>query len=349
VALAGGLWIARGPLPVRAEEGEEAPATRGPRIVFEETEFNFGEMYQQQEVSHTFTFTNAGDEPLLITDIVRTCGCTAATGGEELIQPGEEGTIEVTFESGTFLGLVDKVIKVLTNDPENAEVRLHVTGKVLSAVVVSPTMIYVRDAMLGDRITREFTIESADGKPLAIRSVSASSDALQVRYEPVPGREGVAYRFTVEFEATPPTGVFHQSVEVLTDHPKQPRIVVPVSGRIMGHVSISPAAVLFRVVDPENVGKKRVTISKLGEGEFEITGVSADLPNLETELTPIEPGKSYELEIRLAPPIEGRRIEGTITVQTNVPGEEELSIPVRALVSPHLLPPVQPGGDDQQQ
>ncbi len=38
----------------------------GPRIKFDETEIDFGEIAQNQKVTHTFEFTNIGGDTLII-------------------------------------------------------------------------------------------------------------------------------------------------------------------------------------------------------------------------------------------------------------------------------------------
>lgn len=37
-----------------------------PEIAFQETTFDFGEAYQNKELTHTFNFRNTGDSPLQI-------------------------------------------------------------------------------------------------------------------------------------------------------------------------------------------------------------------------------------------------------------------------------------------
>ncbi len=319
----------------------EGDTPQGPRIKFHETKYDFGELYQYQETSHVFTFENIGDQPLEITDIVRTCGCTAVTSGDDVIAPGGTGTVKVVFNAENFAGPVDKVIKVLSNDPENGEVRLYISGKILVAVEISPDMIYVRDALIGDMVKRDFTIAAAENKPLQILSVKTSNENLSVTYESVAGREG-SYQFHLTYPAKPPVGVFQESIEIQTDNPVQPRIVVPVSGRIIGQLSISPRALLFRILDPAGQSKKRLTINKRGDATLEVTSVTCDLPNIKVKTSPVEKGKLYEVDLEVSPPVDENRIEGTLLIETNIPGEESIQVPVRILVSPNVLPAANP-------
>ena len=54
------------------------PATDGPKaeIVFEQTMHNFGDIHQGDVVTHVFKFKNTGKAPLIISNVLVTCGCT---------------------------------------------------------------------------------------------------------------------------------------------------------------------------------------------------------------------------------------------------------------------------------
>ena len=49
-----------------------------PLIAVDEPIYEFGEVLEGQFVTHVFTLTNSGDEPLEISQVRVTCGCTTA-------------------------------------------------------------------------------------------------------------------------------------------------------------------------------------------------------------------------------------------------------------------------------
>ncbi len=69
------------------------------KFEFEETEYDFGTVYEGIPVRHTFKFKNVGKVPLLISDARSTCGCTVPQYPEEPIAPGEKGEIKVIFNT----------------------------------------------------------------------------------------------------------------------------------------------------------------------------------------------------------------------------------------------------------
>ena len=82
-----------------AQEGgeqEEAPMT-GAKISFTEKSYNFGDITQGDKVEYTFEFENVGNEPLILSDVRTTCGCTAPQWPKEPIAPGASAKLKVVF------------------------------------------------------------------------------------------------------------------------------------------------------------------------------------------------------------------------------------------------------------
>jgi hypothetical protein len=92
-----------------------AQAENGPDFKFDEKKHDFGDVIQGDVVEHYFKFTNEGKEPLVISGIVTTCGCTAPTWPKEPIKAGESGEIKIVFNSAGKIGRQNKVVTILSN------------------------------------------------------------------------------------------------------------------------------------------------------------------------------------------------------------------------------------------
>ena len=66
---------------------------------FAESEFDFGEIEDGEKITHEFTFKNTGNEPLVISKAVGSCGCTVPDWPREPIAAGESGVIKVQYDS----------------------------------------------------------------------------------------------------------------------------------------------------------------------------------------------------------------------------------------------------------
>ena len=109
---------------------DESEVVSGPKITFQESTYEFGEINQGDKVSHVFTYENTGNEPLIISDVRTTCGCTATNWDREPLAPGATATITVNFNSAGKMGVQNKIITILSNATNSSE-RIKITGNVI--------------------------------------------------------------------------------------------------------------------------------------------------------------------------------------------------------------------------
>ena len=102
-----------------AQAQEETENTPGPAISFVEEKHDFGDIHQGDVVEYTFKFENSGDEPLVLSNVAVTCGCTATAWPREPVAPGENSEITVRFNSAGKMGKQNKVITVYSNAKES--------------------------------------------------------------------------------------------------------------------------------------------------------------------------------------------------------------------------------------
>lgn len=106
-----------------------AAAQNKAEIKFEKTVHDFGTFSEKEPVQKcTFTFTNAGNAPLVINQAMASCGCTVPSYTKKPVAPGEKGNITVTYNGkGRMYGHFKKTITVRTNgQPEMA--RIYIEG-----------------------------------------------------------------------------------------------------------------------------------------------------------------------------------------------------------------------------
>jgi hypothetical protein len=99
------------------------------QMEFEEVEWNFGEITQGESVEYAFKFTNTGSDPLIITSAKGSCGCTVPEWPREPVAPGENGVIDVKFNSKGKKGKQNKRVTLITNMVPSQKI-LTVKGQV---------------------------------------------------------------------------------------------------------------------------------------------------------------------------------------------------------------------------
>lgn len=89
-------------------------------ITFVDTKHDFGTITEGEKVKHAYKFKNTGDNPLLISNAVASCGCTVPSYPKKPIAPGEEGEIVVEFNSTNRVGQQKKNVLIYSNGQQEA-------------------------------------------------------------------------------------------------------------------------------------------------------------------------------------------------------------------------------------
>ena len=96
-------------------------------VSLEATVFSMGDFAWQEERQGTFRLKNTGEKPLVIQDVVTSCGCLTVDYSQEPVMPGKEAVIGVTYKADSP-GYFNKVVTVYCNI-EDAPIKLWVKGE----------------------------------------------------------------------------------------------------------------------------------------------------------------------------------------------------------------------------
>jgi len=110
-------------------------AQNGPKIEFKANDntIDYGTTTKKKDNGvRSFEFTNTGDAPLIITNVLSTCGCTIPTKPEAPIMPGKTGKIEIKYSM--IPGPIRKTITVESNavNYEGGRIPLKIKGDVIA-------------------------------------------------------------------------------------------------------------------------------------------------------------------------------------------------------------------------
>jgi translation initiation factor 1 (eIF-1/SUI1) len=108
-------------------------AQKKPTIQFQSKVYDYGLIKESDGAAKcVFSFTNIGDDALIITAVRPSCGCTASNYTQEPILPGGSGIVEASYNPAGRPGPFNKAITVTTNDPDNATIVLTIKGEVIA-------------------------------------------------------------------------------------------------------------------------------------------------------------------------------------------------------------------------
>jgi len=300
-----------------------------------ESVHEFGSVDQGTIVRHTFQFLNAGGDPLEIGRVVTPCGCTAAVVPQAIIPPGEEGSVEVTFDTTGFRGRKAKSVLLPTNDPLQSMYPFVLAGDVVARVVVDPPVLYLGRIHPATGATGEVRVISTTGDALRLAELVVDNSVIRATVEPLPEVGQAGRRIVVGINGELPRGRFNGVLRIPVEAPQHVSIEVPVVGNVEGDLLVQPSYVTIGTKRAGLRDRQRLRIRNLGTEPVEISGVSArDLP-LEYAVRIVRPGFEYQITFRLTDggaPIE--QSQGAVHIYTTHPEEPEVVVPVYARARP---------------
>ncbi|MGE0077553.1 MAG: DUF1573 domain-containing protein [Bacteroidales bacterium] len=97
-------------------------------IKFNSTEIDYGVITKGADGERVFEFTNTGKQPLVLSNVSASCGCTVVEWVKDPIKPGDKGSFKVKYNTN-IVGTFHKVIRVFSNAPQSP-VMLTIKGEV---------------------------------------------------------------------------------------------------------------------------------------------------------------------------------------------------------------------------
>lgn len=246
------------------------------------------------------------------------------------LSPGEEGTLEITFDPRRRSGEQEKSVRLLTNDPDRESVVIDIRAFVRAPLMVEPAVALFGSLGRNEEKTVRLAVRIREPETVSVKRLQLSSHWIGARV--VAGED--AGQLTLEVKIAPgmPLGKFRETLELFTTSEALPVVEIPVTGRVLGDIRLEPEAVGFH---GRSSGRQatpvEVTVRSEGRKRFEVTGIEDTTGYLVTSLRAIDPGRDYRIDISLknddADPVPGN-FQGTLRILTDQPDQPVLELPV---------------------
>ncbi len=104
---------------------------QGPKIDFEKTIHSYGKIKEDGGVvTYKFKFKNSGDQPVIITRVQASCGCTTPDWTRSPVVPGTTGFVSTGFDPINRAGAINKHVLVY-NTATKEPIKLMIKGEVV--------------------------------------------------------------------------------------------------------------------------------------------------------------------------------------------------------------------------
>jgi hypothetical protein len=202
-----------------------------PKAAAKPMSYDFGTIYQGEEVVTTFVIRNDGDDTLVIDKVKSSCGCTAASPGKMKLAPKETTDLKVTFKSA---GMHDRVVKhvyIDSNDPTQPRLTVTIEGIVKQEVNLNPKGIYLGNIEKDEQVVRTVEITSAESKTFRILDVTSDTPLVKVKEPERLAAPKVGYKLTVLVGPLEADQRVNGKILVRTDLPRTKEVQIQVYGR----------------------------------------------------------------------------------------------------------------------
>lgn len=306
-------------LSLVAQEAESKPQ---PKIEVEETTHKIEEAVVQGTVlQHEFILRNSGDAPLEIKHI-GVDKTMRIISNITSIEPGKEATLVVEVDTIYFSDHTGWTITVQSNDPTNPSLRLDLVVAIEASLrLSSPDIRWVYVQYEGDA-TIKTVLASLDGQKFSVTDIKSPLDFISIQQraaldsERIGDLEGPQYVLELTLREDAPVGAIAGRAEIFTDHPKQKRLQLPLSGFVRPIMHVTPTQFDIGTVSVTEEQHLMINVRSFATEPMKITDITHDVQGLTYRLEPTAEGRIYELLIDLKDLPKGP-LEGTITLKTN--------------------------------
>jgi beta-lactamase regulating signal transducer with metallopeptidase domain len=314
--------------PTRTVEAAPEPNQTGPRIAFDSETHDFGQVPPRSKNTCQFKFKNVGNAVLKVGKIRTTCGCTVASltrnsPEKKDYQPGETGTITITYKASRQPGKVSKKIHVPSNDITRPKVSLTIKASIVLHVNPEPDEL---DLLLNRENARcpNITLVSIDRKPFAIKSITAPGNWLTADFD----SSVEATRFVLQPKVDMEKLKSRQRglVKIAVTHPKCKTVQIPYN--ILPRFKQSPRSIILSNAQPGEPMTKQLSIINNYEEEFEIESVSCPTDAVRV-VNEQKTDHSITLELEIIPPPITDKIYFQDVLYVNMKDGEQVKVDLR--------------------
>ncbi|MDR2145437.1 MAG: DUF1573 domain-containing protein [Tannerella sp.] len=196
-------------------------------FTFDSKEYNYGTVPENGgKVEHIFTVSNTGTTPLVIKQVVSSCGCTVPEWTRQPVVPQQSGLIKVSFDPKGRIGAIDKSVTVYMDKAEPVELALKGTvvegdsSTVEKLPVFMPTETAHEFGTIGENdgyAEHIFTFKNVGTAPLVVTRVQASCGCTKPEWTTTPVAPGEEGEIILAYNPRGRLGPFNKYATVYTN------------------------------------------------------------------------------------------------------------------------------------
>jgi len=300
--------------------------------LFEESTKDFGAVPRGPLLRHSFAIKNTRNEPVRISNVRVSCGCVTATESKKVLQPGEEGSIDITMDTTRFTGLKSVTVFVRFDSPRSEEVQLWVKANGRDDISLNPQAFAFGTVKRGTSPTVSLTLTLLGSNQYKVLEGACDSNYLKITFkEERKGTTDVAYQVTATLRHDAPVGRWYTDVWIKTNHPTMEKIRVPLTVEIESPLSISPSLLSLGEVKAGTEVERKVILR--GIKAFKVTQIDGLDDALSVKDSAVDAQEVHVLTVKFKPG-KGGDFNRSVKIITDMQGSNDIEFRTTAQVVP---------------
>jgi uncharacterized protein DUF1573 len=288
----------------------------GPRTVFAQENFEFGDVLSGTVVEHDFTVRNIGSAPTRIENVSMTTPLLVTRMPREVVG-GQEDRIHFRLDTANLEGKFDGAILVNLSDPALPQARLAFSGHIVPAIEVSPRPAFFVAGQRGKGNQGVIEIVNHESQTLRIEKVEHLVGRFTTKLETL--EPGQRYRLTLALKPNGPAGRASETILIRTSSKRMPELKISANTYLYERVHAFPEVLDFGMLgtSEQNLPPVVLMIHQEGGTDFQAQ-LSTDIPGLRLKTERGPKRDRYQVELSLVP--EKNRvgpIKGCVFIDTN--------------------------------
>ena len=182
----------------------------------------------------------------------------------------------------------------------------------------------------GEVIEHTLTLKNTGTELLLLGSIDAScgcTGTIASNKEIRPGETGT---LAITFNSRSFSGTVHKSVTVNSNAVNEPRVVIEFTAQVIDEILLTPAHFWFKDAEINRKTRQSLTLKNNGKEPLRLTGWHSQVNGLVLILpsSPIEPGKTAELQVDFTPEKTTPILSDGVFLNTSNSRQPELFVPV---------------------
>jgi hypothetical protein len=226
-------------------------------LKFKTDNHDFGSVEEGIQAVYKFEFTNTGKEPVIISNVQASCGCTTPSWTKEPVMPGKSGEITASYNSSGRPGAFNKTITVTSNATNPSQV-LTLKGVVNpKAVKAAPTPEELKKSPTGvlnkeqynfgklekgQTVAHKFILMNKGESDLKIEQIQSACMCVSYKLSTPTVKAGETAQLELKYSPRKASqGVGSEAVTLVTNDLNNPNLLVTLQANVVDNLASQSA------------------------------------------------------------------------------------------------------------